>query len=127
MREFTCRSMGNTCSWKHSAKTEELLADVVAVHLRDAHGISALDQDMLGKIKNVFTNPFPLVATEAEGPILKEYSCDLGEKCGWRYVAQTEELIADGVAIHAREAHGISEFTPEMKARIENALHVWRG
>jgi len=40
---------------------------------------------------------------------------------------QTEELIADIVAVHAREAHGIKEFTPEMKTRVENTLHAWKG
>ena len=127
MREFACKSLGNGCTRKQSAKTEELLADIVAVHLRDVHGISALGPDMLGKIKNAFSNPSPVEAEDVETLVLKEYDCDLGPKCGWHYVAQTEELIADGVAVHAREAHGIKEFTPEMRVQVENALHAWKG
>ena len=47
MREFKCASLGNNCTWKHIAKTEELLADVVALHLRDVHGMKAVSQDMV--------------------------------------------------------------------------------
>jgi predicted small metal-binding protein len=128
MREFKCASLGNQCTWKHIAKTEELLTDVVAIHLRDVHGMKALDTEMVGKIKNAFSNPNPLEAREAAGLVMKEFKCkDLGYSCNWKYIAQTEELIADGVAVHTREAHGIKDFTPEMKAKVENALHEWRG
>jgi predicted small metal-binding protein len=59
---------------------------------------------------------------------MKEFKCrDLGYSCDWKYIAQTEELIADGVAVHTRDAHGIKDFTPEMKTKVENALHEWRG
>lgn len=128
MREFKCASLGNKCSWKHIAKTEELLTDVVAIHLRDVHGMKSINTEMVGKIKNAFSNPAPLEAKKAEGLVMKEFNCkDLGYSCNWRYIAQTEELIADGVAVHARDAHGIKDFTPEMKAKVENGLHEWRG
>jgi len=128
MKEFKCSSLGNKCTWKHIAKTEELLTDVVAVHLRDVHGMKALTTDMVGKIKNAFSNPDPLEAEKAEGLVMKEFNCkDLGFSCNWKYIAQTEELIADGVAVHARDAHGIKEFTPELKVKVEKSLHVWKG
>ncbi len=128
MREFRCASLGNNCTWKHIAKTEELLADVVAVHLRDVHGMYALTPDILGKVKNLFSNPSPVDAEKAEGLVLKEFRCqDIGQKCSWKYIAQTEELIADGVAVHAREAHGIKEFSPEMMTRVKNSVHEWKG
>lgn len=129
MREFTCRSLGNNCGWKHVAKTEELLTDIVAVHLRDVHGVPALTQDMIGKIKQAFSKSKPLdVPPDARSLVLKEFKCaDLGMKCGFKYIAQTEELIADGVAVHAREAHGIKEFTPELKVKVANSLHEWKG
>lgn len=126
MREFACRKLGRDCSWRHVAKTEELLTDIVAVHLREAHGIERLTQEMIGRIKNSFSNPSAEVAMEAEPLALKEFDCkDLGFKCDWRYIAQTEELIADGVAVHARSAHGITEFTPEMVAKVKTLAHVW--
>ena len=126
MREFACKSLGYTCNWHHIARTEELLADVVAVHLRDVHGMKALSMEMLGKIKNAFSNPDPLEAKQAEGLVMKEYNCkDLGYTCNFRYIAQTEELIADGVAVHMRETHGIKEFTPELKAKVSKSLRPW--
>jgi predicted small metal-binding protein len=128
MKQFKCASMGYKCNWQHIAKTEELLADVAAVHLRDVHGATALHPAMVGKIKNAFSNPTPIEVKETGNLTLKEFKCkDLGFACDWKYIAQTEELIVDGVAMHAREAHGIKEFTAEMKVKVENALHEWRG
>jgi predicted small metal-binding protein len=128
MREFTCRSLGNDCSWKHIARTEELLTDIVALHLREVHGLASLDTAMINRIKGMFSNPAPVEAKAAEGLTLKEFRCsDLGQKCSWHYIAQTEDLIVDGVAVHAREAHGITEFTPDMKFKVEHALREWRA
>jgi predicted small metal-binding protein len=128
MREFKCASLGNKCSWKHIAKTEELLTDIVAVHLRDVHGMKALNMDMVMKIKNTYSNPAPTEAKKAEGLVMKEFTCkDLGFSCNWKYIAQTEELISDGVAVHAREAHGIKDFTQEMKVKVEKSLREWKG
>jgi len=128
MREFKCASLGNSCSWKHIAKTEELLADVAAIHLRDVHGMTALSAEMVAKIKNAFSNPAPIEAKKAEGLVLKEFNCkDLGHACNWKYIAQTEELIVDGVAVHAREAHGIKEFTSELAVKVKQLAHEWKG
>ncbi|HUI68325.1 MAG TPA: DUF1059 domain-containing protein [Nitrospirota bacterium] len=127
MREFACKSLGNKCNWKHIAKTEELLADVVAVHLRDVHGVREVSPDMVGKIKNLFKFPTAADAAGAADLVLKEYNCDMGPKCTWRYIAMTEDLLADGAAVHAREAHGIKEFTPEMIARVKKSAHEWKG
>ena len=128
MKQFKCASLGYQCNWQHIANTEELLADIAAVHLREVHGVTALGTEMVGKIKNAFSNPTPIEARETGNLTLKEFECkDLGNACGWRYIAQTEELIVDGVAMHAREAHGIREFTPDMKVKVENSLHEWRG
>lgn len=126
MREFRCESLGNKCGWKHVA-TEELLADMVALHLRDVHGVQALDSDMVGKIKNLFTYPTESDAAGAADTVMKEYNCDMDPECAWRYIAMTEELIADGAAVHAREAHGITEFSPEMIARVKRSIHPWTG
>ena len=127
MREFACKDLGNKCNWKHIAKTEELLADVVAVHLRDVHGVLEISPDMVGRIKNLVTFPTAADAAGAADLVLKEYNCDMGPKCTWRYIAMTEELLADGAAVHAREVHGIKEFTPEMIARVKKTAHEWKG
>jgi predicted small metal-binding protein len=125
MREFKCESLGNKCNWKHIAKTEELLADVVAVHLRDVHGVKEVGPDMLGKIKNLFLYPDAVDAAKAADVVLKEYNCNMEPACTWRYIAMTEELIADGVAVHARDAHGVKEFTPAMIADVKKSAHEW--
>lgn len=126
-REFSCKKLGYDCSWKHVAKTEDLLLDMAALHLRDVHGVQALNTDMVGKVKNSFTYSAYLTEDQTELPVMKEFSChDIGSPCNWHYLAQTEELIVDGVAVHAREAHGIKEFSPEMIAKVKNAIHVWQ-
>lgn len=128
MREFKCERLGYKCNWKHIAKTEDLLADVVAIHLRDVHGVAALSADTVGKIKNAFSNAPRVELKKSEDLVMKEFVCkDLGHNCTWKYIAQTEDLIVDGVAVHMREAHGIREFTQELKVKVANALHEWKG
>jgi len=128
MREVACKSLGYNCSWKHVAKTEERLADVMAIHLRDVHGVSALTQEMVGKIKQAFSKSEPVNMSGGNvEPVLKVVSCkDLGVNCNWKYIAQTEELLVDGVAVHAREAHGIKDFTTEMATKVKNLAHEWK-
>ncbi len=125
MREFKCSSLGYNCTWKHIANTEELLADITAIHLRDVHDVWEIGPDMLGKIKNLFTFPTDKDAARAADLVLKEYNCDMAPECTWRYIAMTEELLADGAAVHAREVHGIKEFTPEMVAKVKKSSHEW--
>jgi len=126
MREFRCASMGNDCTWKHIA-TEELLTDMVALHLRDVHGVQAVDSDAVGRIKNLFTYPTEADAADAFKSIMKEYNCEMEPHCTWHYIAMTEELIVDGAAVHAREKHGIKNFTQEMMAKVKRSLHQWTG
>lgn len=128
MKEYKCANLGYACTWAHSARTEELLTDVVAIHLRDVHGVTALSTDLIGRIKNVFSNPEPIGVLDSEEPVMKEFNCrDLGTACSWHFIAQTEDLLADGVAVHAREVHGIKEFTPALATRVKNLAHEWRG
>jgi len=128
MREFKCATLGYKCTWKHIAKTEELLADIVAVHMRDVHGVTALSAEIVGKIKNAFSNSPRVELKKSEDLVMKEFLCkDLGHNCTWKYIAQTEELIADGVAVHVREAHGIKDFTQELKVKVGKSLHEWKG
>jgi predicted small metal-binding protein len=129
MREVACKSLGYNCGWKHVSRTEELLTDVMAIHLRDVHGVQALTQEMVAKIKQAFNKSEPVDTSGGDvEPVLKVVSCrDLGMNCNWKYIAQTEELIADGMAVHAREAHGIKDFTPEMATKVKNLAHEWKG
>lgn len=126
MREFRCASLGNECTWKHIG-TEELLTDMVALHLRDVHGVQAIDSETVGRIKNLFTYPTEADAAAAADLVMKEYNCDRGPECSWRYIAMTEELIAEGAAVHARKRHGIRNFTQEMIAKVKSSIHIWGG
>jgi predicted small metal-binding protein len=98
---------------------------MIAIHLRDVHNVREVSPDLLGKIKNLFMFPAAADVAGATNLVLKEYNCDMDPECTWRYIAMTEELIADGAAVHAREAHGIKEFTPEMIARVKKSAHEW--
>ncbi len=126
MRAFQCSSLGYQCSWNHIA-TEDLLTDMVALHLRDVHGVREVDSDMVGKIRNLFTYPTAADAAGAADLVMKEYNCDLGPECTWRYIAMTEDLITDGVAVHAREVHGIREFSQALIAQVKKSIHEWTG
>jgi predicted small metal-binding protein len=99
---------------------------MAALHLRDVHGVQAIDNEMVGKIKNLFTFPTKEDAAQAADIVLKEYNCDMDPQCSWRYVAMTEELISEGAAVHAKEKHGISHFTKEMIAKVSKSIHKWK-
>jgi predicted small metal-binding protein len=98
---------------------------MTALHLRDAHGVQAIDSDMVARIKNLFTFPTKADAAEAADLVLKEYNCDLDPQCTWRYVAMTEELITEGAAVHAKEKHGIRNFSREMIAKVKQSIRKW--
>lgn len=129
MKGYSCASAGYECTWKHTARTEDLLADIVALHMREVHGLSSLDAAGVARIKRSFSGPGTSeMESEEPVPALREFRCsDLGQRCSWHYIAQTEDLIVDGVALHAREVHGITEFTQEMKAKVEKSLRLWNG
>jgi predicted small metal-binding protein len=126
MREFKCSSLGYDCSWKHIER-EELLADMVALHLRDVHGVQALDNEMVGKIKNLYTFPTKEDAAEAADLVMREYNCDMGPECTWRYVAMSESLISEGAEKHAREKHGVKDFTQELRDKVMASIRKWTG
>lgn len=126
MREFKCASLGYTCSWKHIA-TEELLADMAALHLRDVHGVQELDSEMVGRIKNLFTYPTKADAAGAADIVMKEYNCDMGPECTWRYIAMSADLIEEGARVHAGEKHGIKDITQDILAKVKRSIHTWTG
>jgi predicted small metal-binding protein len=126
VKEFRCASLGFHCSWRHIG-SDRVLADMAVLHLCDVHGFQASDAALLRKIKRSFSRPLPPGVAPAVMPGLKEYICDLRPDCGWRYIAMTEDLIADGTAVHAREAHGIRRFTPQMTAHVQRSIHKWIG
>ncbi|RMG03784.1 MAG: DUF1059 domain-containing protein, partial [Nitrospirae bacterium] len=112
--EFKCNKLGNRgCKWKAISNTEDKLVDLVAVHMRDEHDVKDFTQEMIAEVKQKMSE----VSLKGEGdiPEMKEYRCP---ECNWRYLAQTENLIADAAALHARDVHGVKEFTEEMIAEV---------
>ncbi len=48
---------------------------------------------------------------------------DLGnDDCRWRAVANTEDRLVDYMAVHARDYHGIDQFTQEMIAQARSNI-----
>jgi len=121
--EIKCRDLGYAdCFWKALSNTEDKLADYVALHLRDHHGVKEFTQEMIAAVKKMGKISTP--PESGNDPVMKEYRCP---RCSWRYLAQTEDLIADAAAVHARDEHGVSEFTQEMITEVKNSLKPWAG
>ncbi len=120
--EIRCSDLGySNCDWRATANTEDRLVDFVSVHVRDQHGVTNFTQEMIAETKKKLRTPS---AIQEDEPTMKEYHCP---DCDWRYIAQTEDLIADAVAVHARDEHGVTEFTQEMIAKVKNNLKPWSG
>lgn len=50
-------------------------------------------------------------------------SCrDVGADCDWHTCADTEEEVMRQAAIHAEEAHGMTEIPPEMMEKAKAAI-----
>jgi predicted small metal-binding protein len=122
--EIKCSDLGNSdCNWKAVANTEDKLVDFVAVHARDHHGVQNFTQEMIANVKNKISTPAGKETTEEE-PAMMEYSCP---DCDWRYIAQTNDLIVDAVALHARDVHNVNIFTEEMRGSVKKKLKPWSG
>lgn len=53
----------------------------------------------------------------------KELRCaDVGMDCDFVAKAETHEELMQKVATHAREVHGITEITPELKEKVERVI-----
>ena len=53
----------------------------------------------------------------------KRIDCnDVVPGCGFTATAATEEELMKKVVAHASEAHGVTELTPELAARVKSAI-----
>jgi predicted small metal-binding protein len=53
----------------------------------------------------------------------KQVNCsDLGQDCDFSAWAETEEELLELVGVHAKQAHGIDEVTPELLAQLRQAI-----
>ena len=53
----------------------------------------------------------------------KTFQCsDIGVACSWHTCADTEQEVMEQVTAHARDAHGMTELTDEMRDKIHGAV-----
>jgi predicted small metal-binding protein len=106
MKLFTCDSVNSGCTWSMTARTEELLMDQVALHLRAAHDMPAVSPELAGRIKNLFRSPWLDDAAGSVDIIMQEYNCDREPRCTWQFIAQAESMLTGNRPVHERELIG---------------------
>jgi predicted small metal-binding protein len=53
----------------------------------------------------------------------KQWSCkDLGMSCGFQVTAKTEDEIMKHAKLHAAEAHGRKEISPDIERKFKDAI-----
>jgi predicted small metal-binding protein len=103
MKTFSCASLGMDCKAVLSAKTEEKLLDMVSIHARDVHGITAIPPDMIGKIKQLMVNRSASDAADSVDRIFEKYNCDKDPECTQRYITEAEMLLTGQPSVHTKE------------------------
>jgi predicted small metal-binding protein len=103
MKEFACANLGKKCRTTLTAQTEERLAELAAVHLREDHGMASVTPDVLARIKQLFTNRASEDAASAVDRIFEKYNCNSDPQCTWRYIAEAEMILTGSLMAHARE------------------------
>lgn len=103
MKEFSCAKLGNDCAAILKARTEERLAELTTLHLREVHGITAIPEDKLAQIKQLFTSPATPDAASVVDRIFEKYNCDSDPECTWRYIAEAEMILTGSSKVHELE------------------------
>ena len=102
MKEFSCADMGNNCKVVLKAQTEDRLVELASLHMREVHGITAISQDMVARIKSFFANSATTDAAYVVDRIFEKYNCSSDPQCTWRYITEAE-VILTGSSVHTRE------------------------
>lgn len=95
--------MGNKCNVVLTAPTEERLMEMVSMHLREVHGMSAISQDIVGKIKQLFVNRTAPDAAYVVDRIFEKYNCNSDPECTRRYIAEAEMILTGEKSAHTKE------------------------
>ena len=103
MKEFSCASIGGNCKTTLSAPTDERLLELVSAHAREKHGMTAITEDMLGKIRNNFVNRTTSDAAYVADRIFEKYNCDKDPDCTWRYISEAESILTGEPSVHEKE------------------------
>jgi predicted small metal-binding protein len=103
MKAFSCASIGVNCKTTLTAPTDEKLLEMVSTHAREVHGMTAIPQDMLGKIRNNFVNRATTDAAYVVDRIFEKYNCNKEPECTWRFIAEAETILTGKPTIHEKE------------------------
>ena len=103
MKQFSCAAMGNNCNVVLTAPTEERLMEMASLHLREVHGMTAISQDAVGKIKQLFVNRTSPDAASVVDRIFETYNCNSDPDCTWRYIAEAETILTGDRSAHSKE------------------------
>ncbi len=103
MKQFSCKEVNSNCNAVLVAPTEERLIDMVSVHLRDVHGMTALMPEQMAQIKNLFTTPASPDAAYVVDRIFEKYNCDSDPECTWRYISEAEMILTGRPQPHEKE------------------------
>ncbi len=103
MKEVSCASLGNKCNAVLSAPTDDRLMEEVSLHMREAHGMTAIPQEMVGKIKQAFINKTSPDAAYVVDRIFEKYNCRSEPACTWRYIAEAEMILTGNTSVHEKE------------------------
>jgi len=102
MKQFNCNDLGHNCSTVLTARTEELLVDEVALHLRDAHNVSTIAPEIVAKIKKHIINRSASDAANVVDRIFEKYNCNSEPECTWRYIEEAEMILKNRGPVKAR-------------------------
>jgi predicted small metal-binding protein len=103
MKAFSCASIGVNCKTTLTAPTDEKLLEMVSTHAREVHGMTAITEDMLGKIRNNFVNRATSDAAYVVDRIFEKYNCNKEPECTWRFIAEAETILTGKPTIHEKE------------------------
>jgi len=93
MKEFSCKKFGNKCDVVLRAQTEERIVEMASLHLRQVHGVTALSQENVARIKNLLINRATSDAAYVVDRIFEKYNCDSDPECTWRYITEAEIIL----------------------------------
>jgi predicted small metal-binding protein len=93
MKEFSCKKLGNKCDAVLTAHSEEQLAELASMHLREVHGIAAVSQEKLAQIRNLFANRTSQDAAAVVDRIFEKYNCSGDPECTRRYITSAETIL----------------------------------
>jgi len=103
MKKFSCRDRGNNCDGVFIAPTEDRLAEMVSIHLREVHGMPVMMPEQVAQIKSLFKNPATRDAAYVVDRIFEKYHCESDPECTWRFIAEAEMILTGLPQAHERE------------------------